>query len=454
MTGRTGGTGEKLFAISPQNTTPLITTAVAYFTYPINRMSGSTVPIQTLVVPAAAAASAAAAAAASCDDDAVALSCCLRVCKHAATRDVLVIPCAKPTCPKGMHLSCFTSKYKYADFPKLVQNVQIVCTKGCYKAVASPKALSWRNDGPVGREEAGCSENILLQWLREEGNYALYRGGPQTKGKTKKKVAAQIARIINEKGVNPPKNAKQVENKIHHIEKQFRTAHDWSNTVTGAGLQENDRGSFDDAIKYRCPQYFFLIDVMIERSSMQPKATNMNLDSSESDDNMGDDDEEDEEGEVAVTATANTAVGPPRRSRHGSDISALGASGRKRRATSVAGSYYEPDLDPDGKYAKLATAKTEYYKNRADKVLDESAVLKLRKGAEAARAEADVAKAKADVAKAAADELAVKRQLFDSCKDFVKTNDGAATKEQILELFPMYADVIDMVLRLQHTSGA
>jgi hypothetical protein len=193
---------------------------------------------------------------------------------------------------------------------------------------------------------------------------------------------------------------------------------------------------------------------MIERSSMQPKATNVNLDSSESDDNMGDDDEEDEEGEVAVTATANTAVGPPRRSRHGSDISALGASGRKRRATSVAGSYYEPDLDPDGKYAKLATAKTEYYKNRADKVLDESAVLKLRKGAEAARAEADVAKAKADVAKAAADELAVKRQLFDSCKDFVKTNDGAATKEQILELFPMYADVIDMVLRLQHTSGA
>ena len=451
MTGRTGGTGEKLSAISPQNTTPLITTAVAYFTYPINRMSGSTVPIQTLVVPAAAAASAAAAAAASCDDDAVALSCCLRVCKHAATRDVLVIPCAKPTCPKGMHLSCFTSKYKYADFPKLVPNVQIVCTKGCYKAVASPKALSWRNDGPVGREEAGCSENILLQWLRAEGNYALYRGGPQTKGKTKKKVAAQIARIINEKGVNPPKNAKQVENKIHHIEKQFRTAHDWSNTVTGAGLQENDRGSFDDAIKYRCPQYFFLIDVMIERSSMQPKATNMNLDSSESDDNMGDEDEEDEEGEVAVTATANTAVGPPRRSRHGSDISALGASGRKRRATSVAGSYYEPDLDPDGKYAKLATAKTEYYKNRADKVLDESAVLKLRKGAEAARAEADVAKAKADAAKAA---VAVKRELFDSCMDFVKTYDGAATREDILELFPMYADVIDMVLRLQHTSGA
>jgi hypothetical protein len=325
MTGRTGGTGEKLFAISPQNTRPLIDTAVAYHTFPINRMSGSTVAIQTLVLPAAAAA--AAAAAASCDDDAVALtvSYSLRLCKHTATCDVLVIPCAKPTCPKGMHLSCFTSKYKYADFPKLVQNVHIVCTKGCYKAVASPKALSWRNAGPVEREVAGCSETILLHWLRAEGNYALYRGGPQRKGKTKKKVAAQIARIINEKGVFPPKNAKQVENKIHHIEKQFRTAHDWSTTVTGAGLQENGRGSFNDAITYRCPQYFFLKDVMIERSSMQPKATNMNLDSSESDDNMGDDDEEDEEGEVAVTATANTAVGAPCRSRHGSNH--LGARG-------------------------------------------------------------------------------------------------------------------------------
>jgi hypothetical protein len=87
-----------------------------------------------------------------------------------------------------MHLFCFTSKYKYADFPKLVQNVQIVCTKGCYKAVAFPKALSWRNDSPLGREKEGCSEAILLDWLTEEGNYALYRGGPQTKGKTKKKL--------------------------------------------------------------------------------------------------------------------------------------------------------------------------------------------------------------------------------------------------------------------------
>ena len=115
-------------------------------------------------------------------------------------------------------------------------------------------------------------------------NYALFRGGPQTKGKTKKKVAAQIARIINDKGVLVQRNAKQVENKIRHFETQFKLAHDWGNTVTGAGLQENDRGSFDDAKKQKCPQYFFLLDVMMERSSVKPKAANTLLDSSESDD--------------------------------------------------------------------------------------------------------------------------------------------------------------------------
>jgi hypothetical protein len=72
-------------------------------------------------------------------------------------------------------------------------------------------------------------ERILLDWITEEGNYALYQGGPQTKGKAKKKVAAQITRIINAKGVLVPRNAKQVENKIQNMEKQFREAHDFAN---------------------------------------------------------------------------------------------------------------------------------------------------------------------------------------------------------------------------------
>jgi hypothetical protein len=370
-----------------------------------------------------------------------------RSCKHTATGDVLVIPCAKPSCPKGMHLSCFTSKYKYADFPKLVQNVQIVCTKGCYKAVASPMALTWKNDGPVGREVEGCSERILLQWITEEGNYALFRGGPQTKGKTKKKVAAQIARIINDKGVLVQRNAKQVENKIRHFETQFKLAHDWGNTVTGAGLQENDRGSFDDAMKQKCPQYFFLLDVMIERSSVKPKAANELLESSESEEDNNDDEEEEEEDrEVEIGETADRTVKPPRRSRQGSDISALGSSARKRRGTSVSESFSDSNRTRNNNFAKLAKTRSDYYRRMAEKVGLETAALEVRKEAEAAKAAAEVAKAKQDVATA-------KATRFDECMVYVKRYDGSATKEEILQLFPIYADVIDMVLRLQRSGG-
>jgi hypothetical protein len=252
-------------------------------------MTDLPVPIQTVDTTAAAAA--AAAASASEEEEAAPLLCNPRSCKHTATRDVLVIPCAKPSCPKGMHLSCFTSAYK---------NVQVVHAKGCNKAVASPKALTWRNNGPVGREVDESSERILLDWITEEGNYALYQGGPQTKGKTKKKVAAQIACIINHKGVRFQRNAKQAENKIQHIEKQFRLAHGFANSVTGAGLQENDPGSFEDAVKQKCSQYYFLLDVMIERSSMKPKAANTLLDSSKSEDDNDDEEEEEEDGEVAL----------------------------------------------------------------------------------------------------------------------------------------------------------
>jgi hypothetical protein len=44
--------------------------------------------------------------------------------------------------------------------------------------------------------------------------------------------------------------------------------------------------------------------------------------------------------------------------------------------------------------------------------------------------------------------------LFSDCMAVVKQVDGKATKEEILQLFPIYADVIDMVLRLQSSNGA
>jgi hypothetical protein len=120
----------------------------------------------------------------------------------------------------------------------------------------------------------------------------------------------------------------------------------------------------------------------------------------------------------------------------------------------VSESFFESNQASDSRLVKLAKTKGQYYKNMAEKINEESTVLKIRKGAEAAKAAAEVLTAEAAGASRAAAELAAsKTQLFDTCMVFVKKYDGVATKEDILQLYPMYADVIDMVLRLQHTSG-
>jgi hypothetical protein len=230
------------------------------------------------------------------------------------------------------------------------------------------------------------------------------------------------------------------------IEKQFKMAHDWGTTATGAGLEVNDRDSFDDAMKQKCPQYFDLLDVMIERSSVKPKATNANLDSSESEDNNDDGDDEDEEeeddaaGDVAIGVTVGRAVQLPRRSRQGSDISALGSSGRKWRATSVSDSFLDSNRTADQDLARLSKTRSEYYQSMAEKTDRESAALDARKVADAAKAAADVG--------------ASNRKLFNDCMAVVKQVDGKATKEEILKLFPIYAEVIDLVMQIQPSNGA
>jgi hypothetical protein len=83
----------------------------------------------------------------------------------------------------------------------------------------------------------------------------------------------------------------------------------------------------------------------------------------------------------------------------------------------------------------------------AEKKDQESAALDARKGANAA-------KAAADVLTAGAEAMAAKRKLFDDYMEFVERYDRKTTKEEILQLFPIYADVIDMVLRLQSSNGA
>jgi len=63
-------------------------------------------------------------------------------------------------------------------------------------------------------------------------------------------------------------------NKIQHIERQFRSAHDWTQ-ATGAGV--TDPVSFKEAVLRKCPWYYDLKDVMKDRASISLMATSEDL---------------------------------------------------------------------------------------------------------------------------------------------------------------------------------
>lgn len=143
---------------------------------------------------------------------------------------------------------------------------------------------TWTNDGANGVDDPKTSEQILLDWLMTKGNYTNKWRGKDNNGKKKKHFAAEIASIMNAANVVVLRDAKQVMNKISHIEKAFRSAHDFANTETGQGLLENDKGEFNDAVMKKCQYYFDLLEIFGDRSSAKPKVTSAeNLDSSDDD---------------------------------------------------------------------------------------------------------------------------------------------------------------------------
>lgn len=71
---------------------------------------------------------------------------------------------------------------------------------------------------------------------------------------------------------------KNVLNKIQHIEKTFHDAHGFATSETGASTKEDNKGTFDDAVKRKCPHCFDLLPVMSDRASSKPKATSPDVD--------------------------------------------------------------------------------------------------------------------------------------------------------------------------------
>ena len=166
---------------------------------------------------------------------------------------------------------------------------KVSCTKKCYQKAVKEAAGSvddadgggrksnWDCDGKNGPDDPKTSVQILLDWWTTEGNYSKFCG-KNNNGIKKSQVCAQLAQKMTNETLTA-RDGKNVLSKIQHIERTFKEAHTFAASETGAGIQENDNATFEEAVKKKCPYYCDLLEVMCDRASSKPKATSCELDS-------------------------------------------------------------------------------------------------------------------------------------------------------------------------------
>lgn len=216
------------------------------------------------------------------------LRCCRRGCREPDGGEMM---CAG-NCGRRIHPTCFA--INYLSGPKKLKPLPgnaVACTKKCYDKAKSlsNRRLAWNEDGADGVNDPRNSERILLEWLLVPSNYNKFRG-KENSGVKKSHFAQKIADLINAENVRVGRDAKQVLNKIKHIEDTFRRAHVFATSETGAGLKAEDEGTFQDEVRKTCPFYYDLLDIMGDRASAKPKATSDDFSLSSSDDEMDMDD--------------------------------------------------------------------------------------------------------------------------------------------------------------------
>ena len=214
-----------------------------------------------------------------------------------------VFPCV--VCGKPFHEECYLThvlKKQGGSFLEPLAPGLVACTKACHSKALTKgnrnRRLDWGSDGALGLTDPRNSERILLDWMCKEGNCSRFRG-KNNRGVTKMQFAQRLAEQMIAAHVKVKRTAKQVLNKIEHLEKTFKAALSFSQTETGQGLQEGDAGGFDDALLKICPHFHELHPIMIDRAAFRPKALSDNFThDSDVDDILvnNEDDEEQEDG--------------------------------------------------------------------------------------------------------------------------------------------------------------
>lgn len=227
---------------------------------------------------AGATATAAAAAAIQVGDNE---KCSFRSCK---VKGAEKLECAASECAKLCHVMCFQGLLlQKLNLPPLPDG-RIACTKKCYTKAQKElggggqdqeggRSGKWDSDGKNGPEDRHTSIRILLDWWTTEGNYSKFCG-KHNEGIKKKQYAETLANKMSEETISK-RDSKNALNKIQHIEKKWREAHNFATSETGAGIQESDGATtFENLVKAKCPHYYELLEIMQDRASSAPKVTN------------------------------------------------------------------------------------------------------------------------------------------------------------------------------------
>eukprot|EP00980_Cylindrotheca_fusiformis_P021323 scaffold8212_cov93-Cylindrotheca_fusiformis.AAC.3 len=189
------------------------------------------------------------------------------------------IPCRRPGCDKMVHRACYQTYLLEKHALQPLPGDYVVCTKKCYEKVAKELSFGgydnavvegrrgggWNNDekGENGRS----SMKILLDWWTTEDNYARFRSNNKQDGITKREHCASLAEIMTQETLSK-RDAKNVMNKIQHVEKKWNEAHNFATSETGAELQARDGGAsiFEEVVKKKCPYYYDLLEIMGDRT--------------------------------------------------------------------------------------------------------------------------------------------------------------------------------------------
>ena len=186
------------------------------------------------------------------------------------------------------HMVCYQGiLLKRHDLPPLSSG-NIACTKRCYEKVLKTQSSknqddddtrkgNWDSDGKNGPDDPHTSIKILLDWWMEVPNYSKYRGKNNDGVKKKQYCDALAQKMTNE--TTSQRDGRNVKSKIEHIERSFKKAHIYATSETGAGVKENDTARFDEVVKRKCPHYYDILEIMQDRASSKPKATNYDFDS-------------------------------------------------------------------------------------------------------------------------------------------------------------------------------